>query len=44
LDDELSNLVKISKRNIEKNLSKLQENGIIKRLGSDKIGHWEIIS
>ena len=38
----LSELVGINQRNIEKNLSKLQEFKLIKRIGSDKTGHWEV--
>ena len=41
--EDLSDVVGINKRNIEKNLSKLQELRVIKRVGSDKSGHWEII-
>ena len=41
--EDLSDSVGINKRNVEKNLSKLQELGVIKRVGSDKMGHWEII-
>lgn len=41
--DELSLLISINKRNIEKNLSQLQEKKIIERVGSRKSGHWKII-
>jgi ATP-dependent DNA helicase RecG len=40
--EELSKVIGINNRNIEKNLSKLQELGIIKRVGPDKGGHWEV--
>ena len=40
---ELSADIKINKRNVEKNLVKLQKLKLIKRTGSDKTGHWEII-
>ena len=33
-----------SRATITRALSKLQNDGIIKRVGSDKTGHWEIIS
>lgn len=33
----------INKRNTEKNISKLQEFKVLKRVGSDKNGYWEII-
>ena len=40
--EEMSTVVNINKRNVEKNLSKLQQLGIIKRIGPDKGGHWEV--
>lgn len=41
--EELSSIVGIARLNINKNMKKLQEQGIIKRVGADKNGHWEII-
>ena len=41
--EELSNIVGIARLNINKNMKKLQEQGIIKRIGADKNGHWEVI-
>lgn len=41
--DELSENVGIARKNIVNNLKRLQENNIIKRIGADKNGHWEII-
>ena len=41
--EELSNIVGIARLNINKNMKKLQEQGIIKRIGADKNGHWEIL-
>lgn len=41
--DELSSIVGIAKLNINKNMKKLQEQNIIRRVGADKNGHWEII-
>ncbi len=41
--DELSTIVGIARLNINKNMKKLQEQGIIKRVGADKNGHWEVI-
>ena len=41
--EELSNIVGIARLNINKNMKKLQEQGIIKRVGADKNGHWEVI-
>ena len=40
---ELSELVGISQRKIEENISWLKEKGLIKRIGPDKGGHWEIV-
>ena len=40
--EELSQIVGIAKLNINKNMKKLQENGIIERLGADKNGSWQI--
>ena len=33
----------INRSAVSKDLKKMQENGIIKRVGPDKGGHWEII-
>ena len=33
----------INRSAVSKHLKKMQENGIIKRVGPDKGGHWEII-
>lgn len=41
--EELSNIVRIARLNINKNMKKMQEQGIIKRIGADKNGHWEVI-
>ena len=41
--DELAKLVGIAKVNINKNMKKLQELGIIRRVGADKNGWWEIL-
>ncbi len=40
---ELSKTLGITSRAVEKHLSRLKEKGIIKRIGPDKGGHWEII-
>jgi predicted HTH transcriptional regulator len=42
--EELSEKLKINLRNAKKNFAKLKEKGIIKRVGPDKNGHWEIIN
>ncbi len=41
--EELSKKVGIAVKNIKENMKKLQEQGIIRRIGADKNGHWEIV-
>lgn len=38
--EELSSIVGIAKLNINKNMKKLQEQGIVERVGADKNGKW----
>ena len=40
--EELSEIVGISKLNINKNMKKLQEVGLLERIGADKNGKWQI--
>lgn len=40
---ELSEKIGISTRSIEKAISKLKKDGLLKRIGSTKSGHWKII-
>ena len=40
---ELAKMLEISLVHVNKNMKKLQENGIIRRVGPDKGGHWEVI-
>jgi ATP-dependent DNA helicase RecG len=40
---ELSALIGINIRNIQKNIEKLKAKKMIKRIGSDKGGYWKII-
>ena len=40
--EELAKLLNTSKRTIERNISSMQEKGIIKREGSKKTGYWKI--
>ena len=42
-EEEISSIVGIARLNINKNMKKMQEQGIIKRVGADKNGHWEIL-
>ncbi len=39
----LSEKVGISARKIEENIAKLKKRGILKRIGPDKGGHWEVL-
>jgi len=39
---ELSQIVGISTTAIENNITKLKEKGILKRIGPDKGGYWEV--
>ena len=41
---ELATIVGITEKSIKSNMKKLQQNNIIRRIGADKNGHWEIIS
>ena len=40
--EELADIVGITRKNIIANMKKLQKNGIIKRIGADKNGYWQI--
>lgn len=40
--EELADIVGIAKKNIIANMKKLQTNGLIKRIGADKNGYWQI--
>lgn len=39
--EELSQIIGLSRKSIVQNMKKLQENGLLKRVGADKNGHWE---
>jgi ATP-dependent DNA helicase RecG len=39
---ELASLIGISERSVERNIQKLRQNGLLKRVGGRKEGHWEI--
>ncbi len=41
--EELAEKVGITDRNIEKNIAKLKKYGFLKRIGTDRAGHWEVI-
>ena len=40
---EIANELSLVRETVNRNMKKLQERGIIKRVGADKNGHWEII-
>ncbi len=40
---ELAGKTGVSPRSVERNIKKLQEEGLLKRVGPDKGGHWEVI-
>ncbi|MBQ9205318.1 MAG: winged helix-turn-helix transcriptional regulator [Treponema sp.] len=40
---ELAEKIGIHRTRINDNMAKLKEMGIIRRIGSDKTGHWEIV-
>lgn len=40
--EELADIVGITRKNIITNMKKLQENGLIRRIGADKNGHWQV--
>jgi len=40
---ELSEIVGISSRKIEENIRKLKDQGVVKRIGPAKGGHWEVL-
>ena len=40
---ELASKLGISLVHVNKNMKKLQSLGIIRRVGSDKGGHWEVV-
>jgi len=40
--EQLAEVIGISKRNIEKNISKLKASGLVERTGSRKSGRWTV--
>ena len=41
--NELAEIVGISPKGVEWQIAKLKKEGGIKRIGSDKGGHWEVV-
>ena len=39
---EMANIIGIDRRNIARQIKNLQTKGIIRRIGPDKGGHWEV--
>ncbi|MDR0764480.1 MAG: winged helix-turn-helix transcriptional regulator [Synergistaceae bacterium] len=39
---ELASLVGITERSVERNIQKLQRDGLLKRVGGRKEGYWEV--
>ena len=40
---ELSEMLSLSRRGVEEQIKSLNQNGIIRRIGPDKGGHWQVI-
>ncbi|OQP53558.1 HTH domain-containing protein [Niastella populi] len=40
---ELAPIISVSNRSIERNLQKLQEKNLLKRIGADFGGRWEVL-
>lgn len=40
---EIANELSLARETVNRNMKKLQEQGIIQRVGADKNGHWEIL-
>ncbi len=41
---ELSEILNINLRNTKKIIEKLKEKDLVKRMGSRKTGHWEVVN
>lgn len=41
---ELSSILKINPSAVQKHLKRLKEKGLLKRVGPDKGGHWEVLT
>jgi ATP-dependent DNA helicase RecG len=39
---KIAEIIKVTEKTIKRDIAKLKESGIIKRIGPDKGGHWEI--
>ena len=41
--EELADIIGITKKSITANMKKLQDSGLIKRIGANKNGHWQVV-
>jgi ATP-dependent DNA helicase RecG len=41
---ELAGLIGITERSVQRNIQKLQKDGLLRRVGGRKEGHWEVLS
>jgi ATP-dependent DNA helicase RecG len=41
---ELALLIGITERSVQRNIQKLQKDGLLSRVGGRKEGHWELMS
>jgi ATP-dependent DNA helicase RecG len=41
---ELAALIGITERSVQRNIQKLQKDGLLRRVGGRKEGHWEVLS
>lgn len=39
----MAEIIGVDRRNIARNIKKLQEQGVVRRVGPDKGGFWEVI-
>lgn len=39
----MASALQVSESTIKRHLKKLREQGLLRRVGSDKTGHWEVI-
>ena len=40
--EELANVIGLTRKSINSNMKKLQENGLLNRIGADKNGYWQV--
>ena len=41
---EISEILGLSRRGVEEQIKSLKQKGVIRRIGPDKGGHWEVMS